>query len=131
MPRTLHLLFLLSPSHTHTPLKDSKLSLGKGWPREVVKNLPASAWDTGSIPGQRTRTLHTLEQLSLYIRTTEPRALALEQGSPGFSLQLEKACVPQQRPRAARERKRNYSLKMRQLKPKDTSSFRQDVVLFA
>ena len=59
----------------------------------MVKNLPTSAGDTGLIPGRRTRILHTLEQPSLYT-TAEPRALVPEQGSSGFSPQLEKACVP-------------------------------------
>ena len=46
----------------------------------VAKNLPSSAGDTGSIPGQGTKIPYAVEQLN-------PRAL-----------QLEKAYAPQQKP---------------------------------
>ena len=38
----------------------------------VVKNLPSNAKDVGSIPGQGTKILHALGQLSLGAATTEP-----------------------------------------------------------
>ena len=37
----------------------------------VVKNLPANAGDTDSIPGWRTKIPHALEQLGLRVATTE------------------------------------------------------------
>ena len=37
----------------------------------VVKNLPANARDTGSIPSWRTKIPHALEQLGLCAATTE------------------------------------------------------------
>ena len=38
----------------------------------MVKNLPANAGDTGSIPGQGTKIPHAIGQLSLHTTTTEP-----------------------------------------------------------
>ena len=38
----------------------------------MVKNLPSSAGDTSSIPGQGTKIPHALEQLSLQAVITEP-----------------------------------------------------------
>ena len=38
----------------------------------VVKNPPASAGDTGLIPGLGTKILHAAEQLNPYTATTEP-----------------------------------------------------------
>ena len=40
--------------------------------RPVVKNLPSSPGDLGSIPGQWTKIPHTLEQLSSRATATEP-----------------------------------------------------------
>ena len=41
----------------------------------MVKNLPANAGDTGSIPGQRTKISHAVGQLSPCAATTEPACL--------------------------------------------------------
>ena len=38
----------------------------------MVKNLPASEGDTGSIPGPGTKIPHATGQLSLYASATEP-----------------------------------------------------------
>ena len=38
----------------------------------VVKNPPANAGDTGSIPGQRTKIPRAAGQLSLHATTNEP-----------------------------------------------------------
>ena len=38
----------------------------------VVKNLPSSAGDASSIPGQGTKIPHAAGQLSLHTATTEP-----------------------------------------------------------
>ena len=37
----------------------------------VVKNPPCNAGDVGSIPGLGTKTLHSVERLSLFTATTE------------------------------------------------------------
>ena len=37
----------------------------------MVKNLPCSAGDTGSLPGRGTKIPHAMEQLSLCAATTE------------------------------------------------------------
>ena len=76
----------------------------------MVKNPPASAGDTGSIPGPR-RSL----MLQLFATATEPRALKPQQEKPpqcgAHTLQLEsgscpshpeKASAQQQRPSAAK-----------------------------
>ena len=72
---------------------------GKTWDfpgGPVVKNSPASAEDTGSIPGPGTKLLHATGQVRLYATTTEPmcpRARALQQEkSPQWEAQ-----APQQR----------------------------------
>ena len=38
----------------------------------MVKNLPSSAGDAGSMPGQGTKIPHATEQLSLCAASTEP-----------------------------------------------------------
>ena len=51
----------------------------------VVKNLPASARDMGSIPGPGPEIPHAAEQLSLHAAATEfacPKAWALQQEKP-------------------------------------------------
>lgn len=59
----------------------------------VIKNLPSSAGDVGSITGQRTKIPHAAGQLSLSTATTEP-------------VPSKRAPVPQQKPSAARILKR-------------------------
>ena len=41
----------------------------------VVKTSPSNAGDVGSIPGQGTKSAHTMGQLSLCATTTEPACL--------------------------------------------------------
>ena len=59
-----------------TKSKDSKFHYKtnvKGFPGgSVVKNPPASVGNTGSIPGQGTKTPHAKEQLSPCATTIEP-----------------------------------------------------------
>ena len=55
----------------------------------MVKNLPSSAGDTSSIPGQGTKILHALEQLNLQAAITEPAH------SRARMPQLEEAWTPQ------------------------------------
>ena len=52
------------PQSTVLPLLKRKIRDFPGGP--VVKNPPCNAGDTGSIPGQGTRILHTSEQLSTH-----------------------------------------------------------------
>ena len=44
----------------------------------MVKKPPCNAGDTGSIPGQRTKIPHAMEQLSPGAATTEPSCHTLE-----------------------------------------------------
>ena len=85
----------------------------------MVKNLPCSAENTGSISGPQ-KIPHATEKLSLYTTNTEPRHSraqrstareAAKVGSPTTqlehrpcSLQVERACRQQRRPRAARKK---------------------------
>ena len=87
----------------------------------MVKNLPASPGDSGSIPGQGIKIPHAEEQLNPWATTAEghvcPRAHTLQQEKQpqweALELQLEsssclpqpeKAWVQQQRARALRQR---------------------------
>lgn len=48
----------------------------------VNKNLPASVWDTGSIPGPGNKIPHATRQLRLCTTASEPRLCALQQERP-------------------------------------------------
>ena len=60
----------------------------------MVKNLPCSAGDTGSLPGRGTKIPHAMGQLSLCVATTEqlsPNTTTTEPAGPGArSPQLER-----------------------------------------
>ena len=58
----------------------------------MVKNPPSNAGDADSILDQGTEIPHATGQLSPHTTTTEPAC------SRACTLQLEKACMPRQRP---------------------------------
>lgn len=113
-------LSLLTP---HTPLKRFSCQWGRGGPGKWlrIRTQVRSPDETGTL---YSRQLACTSQL-----------LSLEPLAPNKGVRVlynRKPVCRNKDPVQPREKgKRNYSLKMRQLKPKDTSSFRQDVVLFA
>ena len=70
----------------------------------MVKNQPSIAGDTGSIPGQGTKSPHAMGQLSPHAATTEPtRPVACAPQLERSPHRTERSCVPQLRLNTAKK----------------------------